>query len=157
MIVNVLAQALEYVGAREPVLLHLLHYLLVHFKVIVVFVERVKRIMLESALSRAALSDQVLIQYIVLSDLFFLECCLFILAFLLFFGRLIALTLIVGVLVVDAIVKVLIIEFFILSVEFPDPRVEPDRHVLVNEHRLDLLVDGLGLGARLGVEGTKDD
>lgn len=58
---------------------------------------------------------------------------------------------------VDAVVEVLIVELLVLAVELADTGVEADGHVLVNQQTLHLLVDGLGLRTRLGVEGTQDN
>jgi hypothetical protein len=59
--------------------------------------------------------------------------------------------------VVDAVVEVLVVELLVLAVELANTGVEADGHVLVNQQTLHLLVDGLGLRTRLGVEGAQDN
>ena len=99
---------------------------------------------------------QVLVEDIVSRYDLLLKALLVLEPLLLLFAE-VAFALIVCVLVVDAVVEVLVVELLVLAVELADTGVEADRHVLVYQQTLHLLVDGLGLSTRLGVEGTQDN
>ena len=99
---------------------------------------------------------QVLVEDIVSRYDLLLEALLVLEPLLLLFAE-VAFALIVGVLVVYAIVEVLVVELLVLAVKLADTGVEADRHVLVYQQTLHLLVDGLGLSTRLGVEGAEDN
>lgn len=99
---------------------------------------------------------EVLVEDIVGGYDLLLEALLVLEALLLLLAE-IAFTLIVRVLVVYAIVEILVVELLVLAIELADTGVETDGHVFVNQQALDLLVDGLGLCTRLGVEGAQDD
>lgn len=58
---------------------------------------------------------------------------------------------------INAIVKVLVVEFLILAVHFPDASVESDGHILVDEERRDLLVYRFRLSTCLSVERAEDN
>ena len=103
-------------------------------------------------------TDKVLVADVVLRDDLLLKTTFFV--FILVFILLIVLvtfTLIVCVLMVDAIVEVLVVELLILAVEFADSSVEPNGHIFVYEHTLYLLIDGFGHISSLGVERTQND
>jgi hypothetical protein len=74
---------------------------------------------------------KVLVEDIVSRYDFLLEALLVLESLLLLFAE-VAFSLIVGVLVVDAIVEVLVVEFLVLAVELADTGVEADGHVLVD-------------------------
>lgn len=99
---------------------------------------------------------QVLVEDIISRYDLLLEALLVLEPLLLLFAE-VALALIVGVLVVYAVVEVLVVELLVLAVELADAGVEADGHVLVNQQALHLLVYGLGLRTRLGVEGAQDN
>ena len=104
----------------------------------------------------AAPADQVFVEDIVSGYDLLLEALLVLEALLLLLAE-VALALIIRVLVVYAIIEVLVVELFVLAVELTDTGVETDGHVFINQQALHLLVDGLGLRTRLGVEGAQDD
>ena len=74
---------------------------------------------------------KVLVEDIVSRYDFLLEALLVLESLLLLFAE-VAFSLIVGVLVVDAIVEVLVVEFLVLAVELTDTGVKADGHVLVD-------------------------
>jgi len=105
---------------------------------------------------RAAPAYEVLVEDIVGGYYLLLEALLVLESLLLLLAE-VALALIIRVLVVYAIIEVLVVELLVLAVELADTGVEADSHVFVNKQALHLLVDGLGLRTRLGVEGAQDD
>ena len=94
---------------------------------------------------------QIIYLHIALPDVLFLQALVVILVTLLVHF------LLVGVLVVHSIVKVLVIQFFIVPVQFPHSGVESDHHILIFQKALRLLHYFLGgLVSCLGVERAQD-
>lgn len=66
--------------------------------------------------------------------------------------------LLVGIFVIDTVVKILIIQFFVVAIKLAHSRMESDHQVFVAHEALSLLYDARGrLLASLRVEGAKDD
>lgn len=130
-----------------------MQYLFIDSKVVVVLIVQVMTLLLGLG---AASAHQVLIEDIVGGYDLLLEALLILEPLLLLLAE-VALALIVRVLVVYAIIEVLVVELLVLAVKLADTGVETDGHVFVNQQALHLLVDGLGLRTRLGVEGAQDD
>lgn len=145
MIVYIVIQAFQDVLLWETEFFNLINYFLIYFEVVI------HRIVIRFQLPQS-LPYKVFIHYLALVEYFFFECIFSFLFLFLFF----VLALVVCILMVDSIVKVLIVKLFVLSVALPDSGVEPDGHVLVNQHILDVFVNRLGIRTCLGVEGTQD-
>lgn len=78
------------------------------------------------------LSDKVLVEDIVGGNDLLFEAFLFLLALFLILSVLVSLALVVGIFVIDAIIEILIVEFFILTVKLANTGIEANGHILVH-------------------------
>ena len=105
---------------------------------------------------RSAPAYQVLVKDIISRYDLLLKALLVLEPLLLLFAE-VAFSLIVRVLVIDAIVEVLVVELLVLAVELANTGVESDCHVLIDQETLHLFVDRLCLRTRLCVKGAQDN
>jgi hypothetical protein len=130
VVVDVVPEALEDILFGEPVIFDLSEDLVVNLEVIVMLIVEVMPLLLGFG---PVLAYQVLVEYIVLRDDFLFESLLILESLLLFLTEVGALALVVGILVVDAVVEVLVVELLVLAVELADACIESDCHVFVNK------------------------
>ena len=105
-----------------------MQYLFIDSEVVVVFIVEIMSLLLCLGTTPAY---KVLVEDIVSRYDILLEALLVLESLLLLFAE-VTFSLIVGVLVVDAIVEVLVVEFLVLAVELADTGVKADGHVLVD-------------------------
>ena len=119
MVVNILVNALVNVRPRKAVVFDFVHEFVIDLQVEVLELN----FRLESSLPHKVLVLNVItVNHLLFEGIFFLSF-LFLFVFVL--------ALVVSVLVIDSIVKVLIIELFILSVKFSDSGIKTNDHVSV--------------------------